>query len=667
MAMVFGKSSWRNFERGVEREWLLTNGIGGFASSTIIGANTRRYHGLLIASLKPPVQRHLIISQINESISINNLDYDLYSFKTPGCVLEGFRYLQKFEFDSIPGFVYAVEDVLVEKKVCMVYGKNTVCITYHIINGVNSIKIRLAPLVNFRDYHGESRRHHMQFSRKTCPNGIKINPYNLDLTIGIYCTEGTFIKLEDCWFYNMQYPIEMERGLNYTEDHYIPGYFEVEVEPGRDMHITLTATVEEDVNCLDGRKVIEAERKRIESIIGASGFTDPFAASLVEAADRFIVYRKSTNAKTIIAGYPWFTDWGRDTMIALTGLTLVTGRFEDAKQILYTFSKYIRDGLVPNMFPDEGEEPAYNSVDAALWYVEAAGKFAEYTKDYEFIKDKIYAILKEIIESYVKGTRFGIRMDEDYLITTGDENTQLTWMDARVDEWVVTPRHGKPVEVNALWYNALKVMESFACTFGENPDYYKNMAEKMKSSFNEKFWYEEGQYLYDVIAGNYKDASIRPNQILSVSLPYAVIEGEKAQKVVNRVWKDLYIPYGLRSLSCNCEGYKGTYTGGRYERDGSYHQGTAWSWLLGHFITAFIKVNHYSESSRQAALKLFIDPVRDHLQDACLGSISEIFDGDYPFCPRGCFAQAWGVGEILRAYVEDIFPGITLSDSCEKR
>jgi len=661
MGMAFGKSYWRSFDRGIEREWLLTNGIGGFASSTIIGANTRRYHGLLIASLKPPVQRHLIISQINESILIDNRDYDLYSFKTPGCVLEGFRYLQQFEFDHIPSFVFTVEDVLIEKKVCMVYGENTVCVTYHIVNGENSTKLRLAPLVNFRDYHGESRRHHMQFKQKAYQKGVKINPYNLDLTIGIYCTEGTFIEIEDCWFYNMQYPVEMERGLNHTEDHYIPGYFEVQVEPGRDMYITLTATVEDDVNCLDGRKVIEAERKRIEGIIEASAITDSFAASLVEAADKFIVYRKSTDAKTIIAGYPWFTDWGRDTMISLAGLTLVTGRFEDAKQILYTFSKYVRDGLVPNMFPDEGEEPAYNTVDAALWYIEAAGKFAEYTKDYMFIRDKIYFILKEIIEAYVKGTRFGIRMDKDYLITAGDENTQLTWMDAKVDDWVVTPRHGKSVEINALWYNALRVMESFARTFGEDPDYYKNMAEKLKRSFVEKFWYEEGQYLYDVITDNYKDASIRPNQILSVSLPFAVIEGEKAKKVVDKVWRHLYIPYGLRSLSNECEGYKGSYTGNRYQRDGAYHQGTAWSWLLGHFITAFIKVNNYSESSRSEAIKLFINPIKDHLQDACLGSISEIFDGDYPYCPKGCFAQAWGVGEILRAYVEDISPEINLS------
>lgn len=399
--------------------------------------------------------------------------------------------------------------------------------------------------------------------------------------------------------------------------------------------------------------MIEKEKIRLKALKDRAGCKDEFAAALTASADNFIVYRKSTDAKTIIAGYPWFTDWGRDTMIALSGLTLVTRRFNDAEQILYTFSKYVRHGLVPNMFPDEGQEPGYNSVDAALWYFEAVNKYLNYTGNHQFVRDNLYDSMQQIIRAFMKGTLYNIGMDTDSLITAGDQATQLTWMDAKVGSWVVTPRHGKAVEINALWYNALRIMSVLAEAFGDDSIPYAAAAVKVKTAFEQSFWNENEKCLYDVISGDYKDGSIRPNQIIALSLSYPVLEGQKARAVVNKVWKELYTSYGLRTLSPKSEKYRGIYAGDQHMRDGAYHQGTVWAWPMGHFITAFKRV-YGTEGKYGKILKSFIVPFKDHLKDACIGSISEIFDGDEPLEPRGCFAQAWSVGEILRAYVEDV-------------
>ncbi|MCX7749226.1 MAG: amylo-alpha-1,6-glucosidase [Clostridia bacterium] len=651
--MEFGKSSWKTFERGIEKEWLLTNGIGGFASSTIIGVNTRRYHGLLVASLNPPVKRHLVLSKIDESIIINDESYNLYSYQTPDYIMRGYLHLQRVIVDHIPTFIYHVRDVLIEKKITMVYGENTVAVVYHIINGSGSTRLKLSPLVNFRDYHHNSNRDFLNFTRKSGENGVVITPSYYDIDIQISCSEGNFIKEDNCYFLNMLYSVERERGLQAAEDHYIPGYFEVDIKPFEEKYITVLATVEKEIKHHDGLTLIREEEQRVKLLIEKAGYKDPFAQRLVKAADAFIVDRKSTGAKTVIAGYPWFTDWGRDTMIALPGLTLSTKRFDDAKDILYSFSRYVRHGLVPNMFPDEGQEPVYNTVDAALWYFEAVNKYVDYTKDFDFIKDSVYTRLKEIVSGYEKGTLFHIKMDEDFLISAGDAGTQLTWMDAKVGDWVVTPRHGKAVEINALWHNALMVMARLAKQFGEESSGFEELAANVKESFVKLFWNEEGRYLNDIINGSYRDDRIRPNQILAVSLSFPVIEGEMAKKVVEKVWKELYTGYGLRTLSPGAREYRGIYIGDQYSRDGAYHQGTVWTWPLGHFITAFVRVNGNTKGSIRKALML-IEPIKDHIEDACIGSISEIFDGDEPLNPRGCFAQAWSVAEILRAYSEDI-------------
>ncbi|NLY18185.1 MAG: glycogen debranching protein, partial [Clostridiaceae bacterium] len=459
---------------------------------------------------------------------------------------------------------------------------------------------------------------------------------------------------EGCFFYNMNYPYEHERGLSDTEDHYIPGIYEIDLAPCEEKAITVVASYGEPVDTLDGEYLISQEILRQKELVKGLE-KDKFRFWLTLAADKFIVGRKSTNAKTIIAGYPWFTDWGRDTMIALTGLTLATKRFNDARDILSTFAKFEKDGLIPNVFSDIGTEPAYNTVDAALWYFEAIYKYIKYTGDFDFVVKRLLPVLKNIINGYMNGTGFDIKMDEDGLITAGNEETQLTWMDAKAGNWVVTPRHGKAVEINALWYNALKIMNYILIRSGEKNDDYLKIAQKVKRSFVKLFWNENSNCLYDVVNDQGKDDKIRPNQILAVSLSFPVLSGEIAKSVVNTVYNELYTAFGLRSLSQKSAEYKGIYIGNQFSRDGAYHQGTVWTWPLGQFITAYARV-YKEDGDLIQKLEDFFLPFEDHLKDSCIGIISEIFDGNEPLIPRGCFAQAWSVAEILRAYVEDYLP-----------
>ncbi len=650
--MEFGKSYWRNFEQGIQREWVVSNGIGGFASSTIIGANTRRYHGLLIASLNPPIRRHLILSKLDETIELRDTQYQLYTNQTPGYISNGYLHLQRFILDPFPTFLFSIKDVYIEKKIFMIYGRNSVVVLYKIFNGSSAMNFKITPIVNFRDYHGDSSKQKMSFEKKNNSSGLVIKPNKHDVNIKIKISDGNFTGIDNAWFNNMEYAIEKERGLKSVEDHYIPGYFEIKLKPHETKFVTLAASTDEIEN-INGLELIEKEQDRISELIEKAGYRNEFINTLVVAADSFIVHRRSTDAKSILAGYPWFTDWGRDTMIALPGLTLVTKRFDDAREILLTFSKYIMDGLIPNMFPDEGQEPVYNTVDAPLWYFEAVFKYLAYTDDYDFVKEYIYTSLKQIIEKYVEGTKFSIRMDSDGLITAGEGGLQLTWMDAKVGDWVVTPRHGKAVEVNALWYNALKVMEHISEKLNLNTKVYSDAADIVKKSFNKIFWNKDRSCLYDVVSRLGPDDRIRPNQIFAVSLSFPVLDSDKAKKVVGKVWEQLYTSYGLRSLSPEEAEYKGIYIGDQLSRDGAYHQGAVWSWLIGPFITAYRRVEDYSEKSKVVAKRL-LEPFKDHIYDACMGSISEIFDGDEPLIPRGACSQAWGVAEVLRSYVEEV-------------
>lgn len=649
--MRFGKAEWSSWERGIEKEWLLTNGIGGFAASTITGGNTRRYHGLLVAALKPPVQRHLILSQLHEAVITDGSIYNLHAFSTDDYIMKGFHYLQSFELNPLPVFTYCIKDIMIEKTITMVYGENTVAVIYRVRSGSEDVTLRLTPLVNFRDYHSNSSRQHMRFEQKPGKDSTQIRPFDFETDILLSCRGSSFVPADHCWFENMYYAVERERGLHASEDHYIPGSFDIAVEARSDRYITFIGTVEKDSDYVDGRRLADAEKARLAVLTERAGCKDEFACALVRAADHFIAYRLSTNAKTILAGYPWFTDWGRDAMISLCGLTLSTGRYDDAAQILCTFSEYIRYGLVPNMFPDEGGDPGYNTVDAALWYFEAISKYIEYTGDIELVRKKLYGSMVQIYEAFRKGTLHNIHMDDDSLVIAGDENTQLTWMDAKMGSIVFTPRHGKAVEINALWYNAIRVLEMLASKFGMDGGEYGCLAESVKKSFREFFWNDDGKYLYDVINGGFKDDSVRPNQIFAASLTYPVMEGIEARCVVEKVWKELYTAYGLRSLSPHSPQYRGQCTGGQYARDSAYHQGTVWAWLAGHFVTAFART-FGKEPEYSYLVAAFLEPFKDHLYNSCLGNISEIFDGDEPLTPRGCFAQAWSVAEVLRAYTE---------------
>ena len=653
--MYFGKSYWKTQEQGIQKEWLLANGIGGFSSGTIIGMNARRYHGLLVASLIPPVERYLILSQISERIELDGEEYYLHSFRTPDFAGHGEYHLEAFHLNNgLPEFHYRIGSTAIKKRICLRYGMNQVVIVYNISNPRRKGVIQLTPLVNFRNHHYLSFHQYMTFTADADGRRMEITPYDMDKKISIYCSEGKVSMKKHCFFYNMDYLYEHERGLNGTEDHFIPGFYEIELCPGDEKTITVVCGIDEPITSLDGESIINDEIIRQDALL--EDFPGgQFLRMLVSAADKFVVYRKSTNSKSVIAGYPWFTDWGRDTMIALPGLTLATGRYEDARDILYTFASYEKDGLLPNVFPDGTGDPAYNTVDASLWYFEAVYKFFLYTNDLDFIYKHLLESMLNIINGYKNGTLFTIRMEKDFLISAGSAETQLTGMDATAGNWVETPRHGKAVEINALWYNALMVMAEIMRLTERNGDEFMALADKVKKSFIEQFWNERGNCLFDVVGDNEKDDKMRPNQIIAVSLSFPVLDGTMARCVVDSVYEQLYTATGLLSLSRNDPQYRGIYTGDQFARDGAYHQGTVWTWPLGRFITAYARV-YKDKDNIKKLLESFYLPFHDHLRDACIGSISEIFDGNEPLIPRGCFAQAWSVAEILRSYVEDYMP-----------
>ena len=650
--MHFGRADTKSFARGTEKEWLVTNGIGGYASSTIIGANTRKYHGLLMAAINPPTCRTLLLAKVEEEVEINNQTYYLSTNETVGGIYpKGFLHIQRFIKSPIPRFTYSIGDIFIDKHVFMVQGQNTTVIRYKILNPHGKkLKLKVNPLVNYRDYHTTIRKNEWPFIQQQEGNGFSIEAFAGADKLHLISDKADYFKA-GYWYEGMKYYIEESRGQYCWEDHYMPGYFEVEFKTSGEFSIIAST---EPVETLSGALLQCQEEKRLAELVEKAGFDDDFLNRLVVAADTFIVNRESTENKTVIAGYHWFTDWGRDTMIALPGLTLVTKRFEEAKEILRTFAKSCKDGLIPNRFPDCGEEADYNTVDASLWFFHAVFKYLEYTRDWAFVRTEIYPTLKKIVKCHIQGTHFNIKMDSDGLIVAGTRETQLTWMDAKVGDWVITPREGKPVEINALWYNALRTMILLAQEFGDDIKMeYSKLAAKVKESFGRNFWNDDKKCLYDVVNGDHKDDSVRPNQILAVALPFTLLEHYKELLVVKKVWNDLYTTYGLRSLSPEDQEYKGSYQGDQVSRDAAYHQGTAWSWLIGPFVTAFRKVNDYSPDSRLTAEK-FLAPFKDHLNDAGIGAVSEIFEGDMPYQPKGCVSQAWGVAEVLRAQVEEV-------------
>jgi len=670
----FGQETCAKLESALTREWLETNGLGGFASSTITNLNTRRYHGLLVAATRPPVGRSVLLSKLEETLVIDGRRFELSSNQYPGCIHpRGFEYQTEFRLDPFPVFTYRIEGIEIEKSVFMIHGENTTVVQYEfrvldpesrrrnndtdfILHSSSLILFEIRPLVAFRDYHSfahENTALDSQFQAEE--NLLTIKPYT-DLPALHFAHDADELEAAGHWYRNFEYKIERERGFDFREDLFCPFFLKVDLNSRT--HFNLIASIEpKDVSRVDGYRQAEIERRRESNLSATAALVthdDELVTALAVAADAYIVARG--NQKTIIAGYHWFGDWGRDTMIALPGLTLVTNRFDAARGILSEFARYASRGMLPNRFPDAGETPDYNTVDATLWFFEAVRALLHYTNDYEFVRANLYDVLTDIIAWHVRGTRYNIHVDADGLLFAGEAGVQLTWMDAKVGDWVVTPRTGKPVEIQALWYNALRVMEELAGKFGDEAkrNEYAQMAERARASFNESFWNEEAKCLFDVIDGVTRDAAIRPNQIFAVSLPYSMLSGEKARRVVAKVERDLLTPFGLRSLAPHDSQYCGRYEGDAMSRDGAYHQGTVWAWLMGPFITAYLKAHSADKAARERA-KNWLANFHTHLSEGGLGHVSEIFNGDLSHIPGGCVAQAWSVAELLRVAVEDVY------------
>lgn len=642
----------KDLESAKSREWLETNGIGGFAAATIIGLNTRRYHGLLTAATNPPVGRIVMLSKLEETLIIGDLRHDLSTNQYPGVAHpQGFQLQTGFRLDPFPVFTYEVDGLKIEKSVFMIQGENSTVVQYemtsNILNSQELIKLEVRPLIAFRDYHSTTHENGALDSRVTTEDDvITVAPYR-DLPALYFTHDAVAVEPSAFWYRNFQYSIEQERGLDFSEDLFSP--FAMTFELSLNKPVSLIASIERH-NVREASRYREAEVARRKAIEIKTPVDDELAVALASAADQFIVSRGEQ--KTIIAGYHWFADWGRDSMIALPGLTLTMGRVEIAKSILLEFAKHVDQGMLPNRFPDAGEKPEYNTVDATLWFFEAVRALVEQTHDYDFVRDHLYAVLSDIIDWHVRGTRYRIHVDADGLLFSGEPGVQLTWMDAKVGDLVVTPRTGKAVEIQALWYNALRVMEELAKEFKDKSRerLYKSMAAQARKSFNEQFWNAEAGCLYDVVDGEVRDASIRPNQIFAISLKHSMVSKVRAKSILAVVERELLTPRGLRTLSPNDSRYIGRYEGDPAKRDGAYHQGTVWPWLMGAYLTAYLKT-----FSERAGRKVATDWLKDfelHLDEACLGQVSEIFDGDAPHASRGCVAQAWSVAELLRALAE---------------
>jgi predicted glycogen debranching enzyme len=638
------------------REWLCANGIGGFASGTVAGLVTRRYHGLLVAALKPPLGRTLLVAKVDESVEYSGLRQPLFSNRwTDGTVdPHGYREIERFRLEgTTPVWTYACGDALLEKRVWMEHGRNTTYLQYRLLRAGGPLTLELKALVNYRDYHSTTRGDGWQMKIEPVPDGLRIVAFEGARPF-VLLAEGAGVEPAHDWYHGFHLTLEQERGLDSREDHLHAGTFKATLTAGGKLTLVLSA---EEAPSLDGEAAWERRRRHEEKLLSdwrraypAAAAAGPWIQHLVLAADQFLVRRPlpdDPDGMSVIAGYHWFGDWGRDTMISLPGLAIATGRPEVAARILTTFARFVDRGMLPNRFPDAGEAPEYNTVDATLWYFDAIRAYHEATGDDALLK-QLFPVLEDIIQWHRDGTRYGIGEDKaDGLLRSGEPGVQLTWMDAKVGDWVVTPRTGKAVEINALWYNALRSMTAFARRLGQPAERWERLAERVGTGF-ERFWNEAAGYCFDVVDGpEGDDDALRPNQIFAVSLPESPLSPERQRQVVEACARHLLTSFGLRSLAPGHPQYKGRYGGGPWERDGAYHQGTVWGWLLGPFALAHLRV-----CKDPTAAGAFLLPMAHHLGDYGVGSIAEIFDGDPPFTPRGCIAQAWSVAETLRAWLE---------------
>jgi predicted glycogen debranching enzyme len=645
----FGDEICGDFEKSSRLEWLETNGIGGFACSTVAGANSRRYHGLLTAATRPPLGRVTILSKFEEVLTIDGTAYDLSSNQYAGKVYpEGHRHLRSFRLDPFPVWTYLIDGVEVERRIFMLHGENTTVCRWNILSRIaghkSDVTLEIKPLVSFVSYHQlQHQTADFDTRMQSTDNCVLIQPVPNEPELFFSHNEAA-LKETGHWYFGFEYEIEKERGFDFHEDLYQPFTLTYDLS---EEAVVIVSTKQHNHSKASEYEAIEIDRR--EKIVEIADPDDHFRKQLALAADQFIVDRG--DGKSIIAGYPWFSDWGRDTMIALPGLTLTTNREGIARTILLEFSKHISEGMIPNRFPDEGETPEYNTVDATLWYFEAIRAYTEKTGDFDFVKDELYEQLVEIIYWHQRGTRFGIKVAEDGLLRAGVPGWQLTWMDAKYGDNVFTPRIGKPVEIQALWYNALEIMKDFARRFGDSDgkNQYGSMSNAAKKTFNKEFWNKEAGYLYDVIDDGFKDESIRPNQIFAISLKHSMVSMYRAKKIVQVVEQELFTPLGLRSLATGDSQYQGVYTGSPFERDSAYHQGTVWGWLMGAFVESLRRTYPKGRKFKQYEARIRRG-FEEHIREHGVGQISEIFDGDAPHTPRGCFAQAWSVAELLRVF-----------------
>ena len=664
-----------NFDSMIEKEWIVTNGLGGYSSSTVLGINTRKYHGLLVAAFHPPRDRRVCLAKLDEEVSIGNDTYQLGANEFQNQIYPlGHSFLSQFRISLFPKYVYALQNVEVEKTVFMPYGKNVAIALYKVLNRSGSdVKIRVFPLLSCRHFHSVTDRQKLTVGpdQKYESNGTCIGFGSPKSTLVMGTIGGKYVA-KDKWIERLYYREEAKRGESCLDDCYQSGFFEYEAEADKNESFAVTAVADEDADVarrvfaempatlLDMGTLFEKEKGRPENQLAKFYGTHPNVQAndwlnfVILDADACVVRGTDADHRSVIAGYHWFEDWGRDTFVSLAGLTLTTGRFEDARRIFLTFQKHFKDGSIPNFIPDKGGQAAYNAADSTLWYVNAVLQYLKYTGDFGFVKTQLLETLRAIFESHAKGSVSNIHLDSDGLLSHGP---QSTWMDASVEDMPVTPRAGKAVEIQALWYNALRIMELLAKRFEEQSEAekYAIMAERARMSFAGKFWNAEKNCLVDVIGENEIDGSFRPNQIFAVALDFTMLDHTRNEKIVDSVHQELLTPFGLRTLPKEDPRYIGVYAGDRRNRDRAYHSGTVWPWLLGPFITAFLKVKGYSSLRRDYVMKNILEPFfTKHVLDVKLGTPSEICDGDSPYAPKGCILQAWSVAEPLRAYVEDV-------------
>jgi predicted glycogen debranching enzyme len=665
-----------NVEESLPKEWIVTNGLGGYASSTVLGVNTRKYHGLLVAAFHPPRKRMVCVTKLNEELKIGNAFYPVFSDEfQSGIYPKGYQFLQEFSLDPFPKYVYSVERARFSKTIFMPYKKNVTIAAYDFFNSCDvDVDVRIFPTITCRHFHVvvDRWRDQPKFSQNISGRRVKVNFEKPQATIILETTHGTYTPAEK-WIEKVYFREEHFRGESHLDDWYQPGFFEIRIRKNSSEQFALAAVAGEDelsvekmadempATMYDVLNLYYAELERREGML--EKFYEDYRGVeakdwlnwMVHATDMFVVGGFEKFWKSVVAGYHWFEDWGRDTFIALPGLMLVTGRFEDARQTFLTFNQHFKDCLIPNFISDVDSKPAYNAVDATLWFVNAVLQYLKYTSDFEFIQKNLWENLKAIVENFEKGANPKVRVDVDGLLLHGP---QLTWMDVAINGQPVTPRAGKAVEVQALWYNALKTLEILARKFKEldKAEKFARLAEKARESFNAKFWNSEKGCLFDVIdERGYGDASIRPNQIFAVALDFTMLDKTRSYGVVNVVRRELLTPFGLRTLAKGDPKYVGVYRGDRRSRDLAYHNGSVWPWLFGPFIKAYLKTEGYGEYIREYTFRSFLAPlVTTQFFTAGLGAISEVYDGDPPHNPGGCIAQAWSVAEPLRAYVEDV-------------